>query len=277
MIMSVLKEVKRRNPRCRLVYLSRFPELFESNPSIDELVKFTPENSVWAHRTDYDELGVRPPRPLVTLIAEHLGMRFFTPKVEFAPPGVTESFRQEIAALPRPLVVVQSAGAGFLPNKEWLPDRWVALVQTLANHAFVVEVGKNPMVGGASSPARCKSYAGCTSLKEFLYLISRADVFVGPVSSGMHAANAFGVPSVIIFGGYESPDSHRYANVEAFYTPVPCAPCWLHAPCPYGMKCMDQITVEQVAAAVMRKLLRGTSSLRYTAPRSQELEVRSDR
>lgn len=254
MFMSILKEIKRRNSRCHITYLSHFPELLEGNPNVDELRPFTSENAILALHTNYDELVYPPPRPLVTIMAEHLGMLFFSSRVEFAVPDVPDSFRQEIAALPRPLVVVQTAAAGFLPNKEWFPERWVALVQSLSNHAFVVEVGKKTMVDRVPVPSHFKSYAGRTSLKEFLYLVSRADVFVGPVSSGMHAANAFGVPSVIIYGGYESPEVHQYANVHPFYTPVPCAPCWLHTPCPCQLKCMEAISADEVSAHVIRLL-----------------------
>jgi ADP-heptose:LPS heptosyltransferase len=84
------------------------------------------------------------------------------------------------------------------------------------------------------------------------WIVAQGSVFVGPPSGGMHFANAYQVPSIIVFGGYEAPDGYDYPWVERFFTPVECAPCWLTTPCPYGWKCLHAIRPEQVFAAIRK-------------------------
>ena len=98
--------------------------------------------------------------------------------------------------------------------------------------------------------ARFHSFAGATTLEEFAWIISQAAVFVGPSSGGMHLANAFQVRSVIIFGGYESPEGYQYPRTQAFDSAVSCAQCWLTTPCPYKLKCLTAIHPEDVFRAV---------------------------
>ena len=83
--------------------------------------------------------------------------------------------------------------------------------------------------------------------------MSQASVFAGPTSGGMHLANAFERPSVIIIGGYEGPKGYDYP-MTTFYTAVPCAPCWLGKECPHELRCHMAIEPAQVAAAVREKL-----------------------
>ena len=71
----------------------------------------------------------------------------------------------------------------------------------------------------------------------------------------MHVAAALGTPVVVPFGstspeltgpGLPGDDRHRLLKSD-----VPCAPCFLRE-CPIDFRCMDQIRVEAVVAAVLR-------------------------
>jgi ADP-heptose:LPS heptosyltransferase len=70
----------------------------------------------------------------------------------------------------------------------------------------------------------------------------------------MHLAAAYQIPALIIFGGYESPTGLPYPNVTPFYTPEPCAPCWLPANCPYELKCQRKILPAAVFAAACERI-----------------------
>ena len=128
-------------------------------------------------------------------------------------------------------------------------ESWKALIEKLTERFEVIEVGTQPLFPGHDFGPRFHSFAGATTLTDFVWIMSQGSVFVGPSSGGMHIANAFRVPSVIIFGGYESPTGYGYSGAT-FYSAVPCAPCWTTVPCPYDLKCLRMIAPETVFAAV---------------------------
>ena len=122
----------------------------------------------------------------------------------------------------------------------------------LVEHYDVVEVGTQTMFPGHQFGPRFHSVSGATTMPDFAWVVSQATVFVGPPSGGMHFANAYEIPSVILLGGYESPDVYDYPWAARFFTPVECAPCWLTTPCPYELKCLRAIRPEEVFRAVMK-------------------------
>lgn len=154
--------------------------------------------------------------------------------------------------LPGPRVVVVRRASRFTPNKDWPDASWTELAARLCQSGTVIDIGGRE---GGGAPAPSGSYLDlrdATLLKELVAVIAAADIYVGPVSGPMHIAAAVGTPSVAIIGGYEHPaNSHYEGNLE-FYTPVPCAPCWLREPCPYDLKCLRAISVIQVYDAVTR-------------------------
>jgi ADP-heptose:LPS heptosyltransferase len=93
---------------------------------------------------------------------------------------------------------------------------------------------------------------GQTTLPELIAAIAASDLQVGPITGTVHIAAAMGVPSVVIYGGYEHPDGSSYPGNINLYSPVTCAPCWLRDPCPFDKKCLRQITPDQVEAAIDR-------------------------
>jgi len=119
-------------------------------------------------------------------------------------------------------------------------------------------VGTEPVLPAKEMGERFATLAGRTSLDDLAYVISQADLFIGPSSSGMHLASAWDVPALIIFGGYESPAGYDYANVHPLYSPVPCAPCWRQS-CPYELKCLHAIQPEMVIEQALRLLERSRS------------------
>ena len=91
-----------------------------------------------------------------------------------------------------------------------------------------------------------------TTLQELVAAIAAADLHVAPITGSVHIAAAIGVPTVVIYGGYEPPVCTDYPGNISLYSPVECAPCWLKTPCPYGKKCLHMITVDEVEAALER-------------------------
>jgi hypothetical protein len=73
---------------------------------------------------------------------------------------------------------------------------------------------------------------------------------------------------VIIYGGRETPANSGYADNENLYVKLPCSPCWLHNSrgdvCPHDMKCMREISPEQVFASLKKVLQRRNVTARAT-------------
>ncbi len=249
MCTPIFREIRRRNPRCHLTFVTRHPEIFRLNPQLDAVELFSPEAARDAIDLTYGPV-VPPPRPLITLMAECVGLDLVADELdapEFTP---TPELRQRRESWTRPLIVIQPQASHWTPNKQWPVAAWQELIGRLVAEFEVVEVGKETLFPQQAFGAGFHSLAGATSMADFAWIIGQAAVFIGPASGGMHFARAFRVRSVIIFGGYESPSGYNYPLTQAFYTPVPCAPCWLTSPCPYDRKCLSAIGPDAVFQAV---------------------------
>ena len=287
MCTPIFREIKRRNPDCHITFLTRYPELFQDNPNIDQLVAHaTPQETAKAIRLGYDHMAPRftadrllakgldvyqqvakgrlffgyahphpPPRSLITIMAECVGLESFDNQaVECAHPPVGPEFQTLISKIAPPMIVIQPHASDWTPNKTWPASYWRELVETLVVDYDVVEAGTRAVLGTDFQHPRFHCLAGHTSVGEFVHLVSAAQLFVGPVSGGMHIASAFQVPAIILYGGWESPAGHRYPNVIPFYSPIECAPCWLTTPCPNQTKCLKIIMPAQVVGAVRQAL-----------------------
>jgi lipopolysaccharide heptosyltransferase I len=139
-------------------------------------------------------------------------------------------------------------------TKHWLTEGFAKVAQHLhATDRAVV------LAGSAKEQARCEavaaacpgavSLAGQTTLSELAALVARAAVCVTNDSGSMHLSVALNRPVVSIFGPTDplwiGPYGRPHAVVHA---DVPCAPCYLRAlsRCPYGHRCMNEVTATQV-------------------------------
>jgi ADP-heptose:LPS heptosyltransferase len=251
MCTAVFGAIKEVNKDCRITFSTRYPEIFNGHPNLDEVVPFDRASLGKAVELGYDRV-LPPARPLAVLMAECVGLRTSRRNVEL-PHLRAQLVRPPLLdQLPGPIIVVQPLASRWTPNKEWPAAHWIELIQLLLREFSVVEVGHRSLAAGRIHSPRFASVCESTSLLEFLSFISHADVFAGPPSGGMHVANGFEIPSVILFGGYESPKGYGYANVTPFYTSVPCAPCWLVDACPYSLKCLHAISPDAVAEAIRK-------------------------
>ena len=251
MCTPIFREIRRLNPGCHLTFVSRYPEIFGSNHHLNEVERFSVEAAADAIYLQYNVV-LPPPRPLVTLMAECVGLTLSSNQLE--PPRVEPSpqLQARVAGIGQPRIVIQPQASQWTPNKQWPLVLWKRLIGMLLAHFEVVEAGTHPLFTEEDFGPRFHSLAGATTMREFGWLVSQATVFVGPPSGGMHFANAFQIPSVIILGGYEAPDGYDYPWAQRFFSPVECAPCWLTTPCPYELKCLHAIQPEEVFRAVLK-------------------------
>lgn len=251
MALAVIGELHRRHPACEITFVSRFPDLFAGLPGLAAVVPQTPEAMKSALVLTYESKGRGT---LAAQLGESIGL--VLPPVVPPLPALQPSaeLAAQIAALPRPRVIIQPRASRWTPVKNWPLPAWISLVRQLTARFTVIEVGTDPVFAGENFGPNFVSFAGRTSLTDFLWLVGQGQVFVGPSSGGMHVAAAHGLPLMVVFGGYEHPSGYDYPRTTAFYRAVPCAPCWLTTECPVGLQCMHQIAPEEVFAAVAREL-----------------------
>jgi heptosyltransferase-2 len=151
-------------------------------------------------------------------------------------------------------------GAEYGPAKRWPLDRFAAVARNLAGaRATTVLVfgGKSdePLAAALVEKAAPNviPLAGLTSLRELMALLASCRVLVSNDTGPAHLAAALGTAVVIPFGstsaaltgpGLPGDERHRFLRAQ-----VPCAPCYLRE-CPIDFRCMQEITVDQVLAAV---------------------------
>jgi ADP-heptose:LPS heptosyltransferase len=153
------------------------------------------------------------------------------------------------------VVVIQNSCRGALyaaTTKEWPFKRWDLFAERLISERHkLVQIGtiQDPLVSGAVD------LRGKTNLPRAAAILEQARLFIGLESGLMHLAAAVRVPSVIIYGGRTRPGETGYPwHWHAANLQIECAGCALNTGCPHDMKCMEEISVEQVHALAERAL-----------------------
>ncbi len=173
-----------------------------------------------------------------------------------------DSSAREIAG--RPLVACLPTGSW--PAKTWLPERFAAVMDALAEDVVPVWIwGPGEREAVETVRARMKRpslLAPPTGWQELGALLERSALLVGNDSGPKHLAVALGTPTVTIFGPTHPatwhPPGGRHALVEA--TGLDCLHCNANR-CPLEgerhLRCMRDVTPERVIEAA-RSLLNQT-------------------
>ena len=249
MCLPILAEIKRRNPACEITFHCRNLELFEGNPHVDCLKKLERDRMPAGYGLIYRN-AKPPPRPLMTLMAECVGLRLG--RGVFRKPDLADvsgHVRDTVDGISGAFVAVQPRAGHWTPNKQWPIEQWREVIRELVEEVDVVELG-GESVFEEPPGGRFHDLTGRTSLTDVSHIMSQAVAFAGLPSSGMHFAAMWGVPSVVVFSGYESPAGYEYPFFRVFHDPPECAPCWLTTPCPHDLKCLNGIKATEIAAAV---------------------------
>jgi ADP-heptose:LPS heptosyltransferase len=268
----------------RFAVVTRFPDLFLHHPLVDRLYAYPSldfarrKTAKWMLRhcarggaaSRVGEFEYRPAEPatagqylrdhrrpvhLAQLHAEHWGLDIafdaLRNEVRFS--------RDEAAAfgarMPAPgtyALVKPVSGSRWTPNKDWRQDRFQQVVDALPDVRWL-------QPGATDEPllANVGDLRGRTSLRELLFLVSRARFVLAPEGFYNHAAGAFDVPSFVIGSGYAPRELALYPNtiVVSRSPQVACAPCWLREHCPVaGKPCTEDIGARQVVDAIAARI-----------------------
>jgi ADP-heptose:LPS heptosyltransferase len=159
--------------------------------------------------------------------------------------------------------IVAIAPGARRPSNLWPTDRFASVCADLTASGVAVF-----LIGSDADRAECEqinslagnratSLAGKLSLQESCVFLRRCDLLICVDSGPQHLAAAVGTRCVAIFSQrnqrrrwYPHGSQHRVLEGS-----VECHTCLLDS-CPYDNRCMKQITVEQVIAAVSASLER---------------------
>lgn len=202
------------------------------------------------------------------------------PRLSAASQRLPELFSQFGLDRLRPVLAL-CPGAEFGPAKRW-PERHYATVaeQRIAAgwQVWIMGSSKDAEVAEAilaALPAEarqyCRGLAGNTDLAEAIDLLSVADAVVSNDSGLMHVAAALGRPLVAVYGSTSAeftPPLGDQVAVESI--PVECGPCFKRE-CPHGhLKCLEDLSPDQVLLGLERTLqqqkLVATTELSVSGP-----------
>lgn len=237
MVTGHVRVMQQRDPRkVRLDYGKKlWNEVFDHNPRI-------------AHASDKD-CQVYQPRPngLRPYCAAKTPDRW-TWK-EHKPPVGELYFQPDELALARrhsPDVVIEPNLKGAAsPNKDWGLDRWTKLISLMRAAGITpTQLGR---LGTRSAPGA--KMIETTNFRRACAVLARARAAVLSEGGLHHGAAVVGVRSVVIYGGYISPQQTGYdLHVNLFTGGSPCG--W-RVPCRHCKDAMAKITPEEVMERLM--------------------------
>jgi len=159
--------------------------------------------------------------------------------------------------------------AAYAVGGRWESKRWVpaeaakSAAEARRRHGLeIVLLGGKDDIPFAeemerASQARFFNWAGRTSLRQVIGILSRAEFSVGPDSGLMHLSAAVGTPVVSLWGPTDPVRTGPFGYQELIVQgKAVCAPCYLKR-CPIGRVCMRSITsdavLEKIDMAVAQK------------------------
>jgi lipopolysaccharide heptosyltransferase I len=170
-----------------------------------------------------------------------------------------EPFVEELRARSGRVVLLNPHASPKGVYKRWPRARWEALATRIR-----VELGGAPAVlwgpGERGAAEGLVSASGAvlappTSLAELIELFRMTDLLVGSDSGPLHMAWAAGTPVVALFGPKDPAVYGPYGGRgETVYLGLDCSPC-RNTACSH-VRCMEDISTEQVFDAVVRVLKR---------------------
>jgi ADP-heptose:LPS heptosyltransferase len=275
-------ELVRQNPACRVVYVTRrsFKVLVERSgldvtamAARNDLV--LPSRPVRVFKLSErlyhpgEHWGAKPVAiGMIDGYARFLGFASATgqPKLHVARAKAQALRANYLGQSGKPLVLLHAGPTWAV--KEWPVESWARLVEKLRSElgcqVLQIAVARNItvidpvclMIPGAD-PIDCAD-----DVDELLHLVAAVDLLVGVDSGPIHIAGAVGTPCVALFG----PTDPKWIlsnskQVSPVFHRVDCSFChhqyprlhWLSG-CPHDIKCMKELSVEEVFEVVVKKL-----------------------
>jgi len=165
----------------------------------------------------------------------------------------------------RDIILGVNPGAFFGSAKRWFTDRYKKTLEILSAKfprlkILVFGSEKENGIGAAICSGLDKAafnMCGATDIRELIALVSKCRLFLTNDSGAMHIAAAFNVPIVAVFGSTDHRSTYPLCEKYSIMRkPVDCSPC-KRRECPVKHHlCMENISVEEVAARMSSEIER---------------------
>jgi Glycosyltransferase family 9 (heptosyltransferase) len=275
---AVLRELRKRG-KDQLMMISDHPELFERNADpiyVRPLwARYYRDGStasicrrfvgIWGG--EFRRLEYAPPngedqqlQPSRHIVAEMCARAGVTGQISIRPYLALSNEEEAEAGWARGHIVIQSSGMAArhpMRNKQWPDERFQSVIDALKEEFAFIQLGSS------TDPTlrHAKDLRGLTEVRASAAILHHARLYIGTVGFLMHVARAVECPSVIIFGGREAPWQTGYVCNTNLYSAVPCAPCWRSNTCDFDRRCMTDISVADVVAAIRTMMERSRNPL----------------
>lgn len=165
------------------------------------------------------------------------------------------------ADLAKPIIAL-GVGSTNSRAKRWPAERYAALSDRLRNElqANVLIVGSPNETDVAAAVLSKTSVlpldiSGKTTLAEITAILSVCDLFISNDMGLAHVAAATGTETIVIFGPTDDVTTRPFGgNSTVIRHDVECSPCMLRD-CPIDHRCMMRVSVEQVFATAVSRLI----------------------
>lgn len=166
------------------------------------------------------------------------------------------------------IVLINPGAGGLLPQRRWMPDRYVMLMRRILEQApagLVLITGAPAEHDDAENmrrltgSVRCINFTGAVRLEQLPVLYTISALMVTNDSGPSHFSAITGLPTYVLYGP-ETPRLYgSLGNSTHIYAGLACSPCVSAAnhrktPCTDN-KCLQAISVDQVFEAIRPVLL----------------------
>jgi heptosyltransferase-2 len=221
----------------------------------------------WLHMGIFDDLKRANQRTYQDMMCSILGlpsqdMQYVLAMTE----GEKKAGRDHLSALGldlhKTILGIHTGGGGRWRLKQWHEERFIALLQQLVHvlgpHVQIVLFGgplereRNRRIRETVQTAVYD--AGCDNeVRHFAALIHCCSVVVSGDSLAMHIALAMGRRVVVLFGPTSHTEIELFGLGEKVIPDLDCLVCYKQE-CNFVPNCMDSISVDMVAQAIVRQL-----------------------
>jgi len=195
----IVRQLKKKFPQSHLVFKTNYPEILQNNPYVDEITNSEPKGRLDGVFNLMYELY--PDVPIIEAYEKIAQLSIEYPRIRLY---LSKEEREWVDEYLKMLPLEDSKG--FVVIHPMMGDRikwWNGnSYQLVSDYIRSKKLG----VVTVGSPMDCVELKGAMnlirrlSLRQSAALISRGKLFIGLDSFPMHVANAFNIPSVVLFG-----------------------------------------------------------------------------